>query len=229
MEVISGIVTASGSNDTQSQKITKGQGVPFDRSGKALPVEKLLAAPVFERAEMLNRDKSSYKLKLAGRPQASRYIAISASSANMLGEQTSQTLSAPEVVAYNLTQQAAFYQFASVSNSGLVGSSNQYGFCAVIGDTKAGRCRALFEAPLAEGSLISFSLTRHAQGTTQELVSTKKLQAKNGRFSIEGLPAGHYTWDMSYATVQSSMGQPNNDARLTKQSGSFDLIAVSAQ
>jgi hypothetical protein len=229
VEVISGIVTASGSNDTQSQKITKGQGVPFDKLGKALPIEKLLGAPVFERAEMVNRDKASYNIKLVGRPQASRYIAISANSANMLGEQTSQTLSVPEVVAFNLTQQAAFYQFASVSNSGLVGSTRQYGFCAVNGDIKAGRCRAFFEAPLAEGVMISFSLTRHAQGTTQELVSTKKLQAKNGRFSIEGLPAGHYTWSMSYATLQSSIGQQSNDARLTKQSGSFDLIAFSAQ
>mgnify|MGYP000104848002 CR=1 FL=1 len=211
VEVIGGVVNTMGVNDTQSQAVTQGQGVPFDKSGKAMPVEKLLNAPVFERAELINRTQSSYAIKLTGNAQANHYVVLSAKSANLLGEQTSQTLSAPEIEASNLSQVATFYQVASVSNSGLMGTPQQYGFCTVPGEIKSGRCRAVFEAPLADGAMITFSLIKHASETAQEMVSTKQLQARNGRFMIEGLPAGRYTWSMSYNT--------------TKQSGYFDLIA----
>ena len=73
--------------------------------------------------------------------------------------------------------------------------------------------------------MIAFSLIRYAQGGVQELVSTNKLQARNGKFTIEGLPAGHYTWSMSYATTQSHASSPTNE---TKQSGAFDLLTLPA-
>ncbi|PUE58442.1 hypothetical protein B9Z44_01815 [Limnohabitans curvus] len=211
LEVIGGVVDTKGVNDTQSQAITKGQGVPFDKSGQAMPVEQLLTAPAFERAELINHTQASYVIKLTANAQANRYVVLSAKSANLLGEQNAQTLKAPEIMASNLSQVATFYQFASVSNSGLMGTPRQYGFCTVSGEPKSGRCRAVFEAPLADGAIITFSLIKHEPETAQEMVSTKQLQARNGRFVIEGLPTGRYTWSMSYNT--------------TKQSGYFDLIA----
>lgn len=229
VEVIAGSVDAMGVNDTQIRPIANGQGMPFDKTGKALPVEKLLNAPVFERAEMINQSEASYAIKLIGRSQAHHYISLSAKSANLLGNPTSQTLRKPEVIATNLGQQATFYQFASVSHSGLMGATREYGFCTVTGDVKFGRCRAVFEAPLSDGAMITFSLIKHNPSTTQELVSTQKLQARNGKFMIEGLPPGHYTWSMSYNMVPThaspNASETNN---ITKQSGDFDLIALPA-
>jgi hypothetical protein len=197
--------------------------VPFDSSGKALPIEQLLSAPVFERAELVNRGQGTYNIKLIGRAQAKHYVAISAKSANLLGERASHMMRTPELTASNLTSYATFYQFAAVSQAGLVGSPRQYGFCTVQGDVKAGRCRAVFEAPMSETAMITFSLVRYSQGGTQELVSTQKLQARNGQFTIEGLPSGHYKWNMSYGAAQ-----PGTSLTTTKQSGSFDLIALAA-
>lgn len=76
---------------------------------------------------------------------------------------------------------------------------------------------------MAENALITFSLVRQAQGSSQELISTQKLQARNGQFTIEGLPSGHYKWSMSYGTAQ-----PGSTSTITKQSGSFDLIALAS-
>jgi len=224
VEVIRGVVAATGVSDSQSQPVSKGQGLPFDRSGKAMAIENLLDAPVFERAEAMHSAQHGYTIKLAANPTAKHYVVLNTKSANLLGEQTSQTITTTEVLAPALSQDAIFYQFASVSQSNLIGPSRQYGFCTVTGDIKFGRCRARFDAPLADGSLITFSLIKHALGTTQELVSTQKLQARNGRFVIEGLPAGHYTWNMSYQT--SSPSNASHDSKLTKQSGYFDLIAL---
>jgi hypothetical protein len=225
VEVVGGLVQANGIKDSTSQPVTKGQGLPFDKTGKALPIENLLPPPVFERAELVNRSQASYALKLVGRAQSSHYIATHSKTVNFLSEQLSQRLQAPELTASNLGSEAIFYKFSSVSNAGLVGSTRQYGFCTVQGEIKFGRCRAVFDAPLAEGVMIAFSLIRHAQGGVQELVSTNKLQARNGKFTIEGLPAGHYTWSMSYATTQSHASSPTNE---TKQSGAFDLLTLPA-
>lgn len=226
VEVLGGVVNSIGINDAEPRSVAKGQGLPFDKTGKALPIETLLSAPVFERADLISQTKNSYNIKLVGRPQAKQYMAISAKTANLLGERSSHVLYTPEVTAMNLTQSAVFYQFAAVSNSGIVGAPRQYGFCSVRGDAKAGRCRAVFEAPMADRSLITFILKRQYEGTTQELVSTQKLQAHNGQFVIEGLPTGHYNWSMSYASTlpESERGLAN---KIIKHSGAFDLIALS--
>ena len=226
LEVIGGIVKAMGVNDSQSNEITKGQGVPFDKSGKALPVEKLLNAPIFERAEVIQRTQGAYAIKLISRPQAHHYVVTGSKSANLLGERTSQILQTPEVITSKLSQEAAFYQVAAVSHTGLVGATREYGFCAVPSDTKSNRCKAVFETPLAEGAAITFALIRHVSGSTQELVSTKELQAHNGRFTLEGLPAGHYSWSMSYVTTQTIANASTDEPSRSKQSGSFDLIAL---
>lgn len=222
VEVLGGTVAVMGVNDAQAQAITKGQGVPFDKTGKALPVEALMAPPQVERTEVISRDQSTYAIKLAsGGTQPSHFIAQSAKSVNLLGTPNTQTLRSPELVASHLSHEATFYKLASVSTSGLMGESRQYGFCAVAGDAKQQRCRAVFEAPLAEGALISFTLMKHGTGATQELISTQKLLAHHGRFAVEGLTAGQYSWTMSYLTAQADAANS-----VTKQFGHFDLIAL---
>ena len=223
VEVLGGVVQAMGMSDTKSSAVKKGQGVPFDSSGKALPIEQLLSAPAFEQAEPVNSTLATYNIKLIGNSQAKHYAAISAKSANFLGSHESQIMRTPEITTSNLTSSVTFYQFTAVSQAGLVGESRQYGFCTSQPEVKAGRCSAVFDAPMSENVMIKFSLIRHSQGGIQELVSTQKLQARNGQFTIDGLPSGQYKWDMSYGT-----SQPGASSTITKQSGSFDLIALTA-
>jgi hypothetical protein len=227
VEVLGGVVRAMGIRDDESRSLVKGQGMPFDSTGKALPPETLLGAPVFERADPVSQTPNAYDIKLSVKEQAKHYVAISSKTANLLGERSSYLLQTPEVSTSTLTQSATFYQFASVSNAGLMGSARQYGFCSVIGDVRAARCRAIFEAPMAEKALITFTLKRQFGGTAQELVSTQKLRAHKGQFVIEGLPAGQYNWSLSYVSGMPE-AERSTPSKTIKQSGSFDLIALSS-
>jgi hypothetical protein len=223
VEVLAGAVAVAGVNDSQTQLVTKGQGVPIDGAGKAMRIEPLSAAPLVERTEMVNRAQSIYAIKLSSGEQTSHYIVQSAQRANLLGAPRTQTLHSAELMTGGLSQEVTFYKLASVSRAGLVGDARQYGFCAVAGGAKAQQCRAVFEAPLSDGVMIAFSLMRQDAGATQELISTSKLQARNGHFVVEGLPAGQYTWRMSYLTAQADVDAPSS---VTQQFGHFDLITL---
>lgn len=227
VEVLGGTVQAMGASDTQPRAVTKGQGIPFDSTGKSLPIENLLNAPAFERADPLNRKERTYMLRFIKRDKAKHYVIDTSNTANLMGRRVTQTVQTPEATTAGLDSDAIFYQLTAVSQAGLVGAPRIYGFCGVAGPVKSARCRAVFESPLSEGVMISFSLVKHAHGTTQELVSTNKLQARNGHFTIEGLPAGHYSWNMTYATAPSTSESQTTETKSTQQSGSFDLIAIS--
>lgn len=221
VEVLAGVVAARGLQDPEAQSVSKGQGIPFDSSGKAMPIEKLLNPPVFESAEHSSSALGAYNIKFTPLPLAKHYDLTSGKNANLLGERSQRTLRNPEVETPVLDQDAFFYRFATVSEAGLMGPPRLYGFCIARSEAKSGRCRATFDAPMTENTAITFALTRHTQTGVQELVSTKKLQSRQGKFTIEGLPSGHYNWTMSYATTRE--GSPST---LTKQSGAFDLITL---
>lgn len=71
---------------------------------------------------------------------------------------------------------------------------------------------------------MSFTLFKTVDGAAHQLVNTQTLQARNGRFAIQGLPAGHYTWSLSYALSDAS-----NSRQIIRQLGAFELIALSTQ
>jgi hypothetical protein len=52
------------------------------------------------------------------------------------------------------------------------------------------------------------------------------LQARNGRFAIQGLPAGHYNWTLSYAIA--GHADTSSSEQVIRQSGTFELITLSA-
>jgi hypothetical protein len=226
VEVLGGIVQTRGRADAQARSITKGLGVPIDGDGKALGIEKLLAPPAFESAQATAGTQPSFVAKLSTVPLANYYVADSANTANLTGNRSSQNLLAPELFIPRVTKQATFYQLTSVSASGLVGTERHYAFCAAPNDGKQARCSTMFDAPLADGVPISFTLSRTTDGTTQTLVNTDNLQARNGRFAIQGLPAGQYSWTLSYS--MSKMSDTSANDTVIRQSGSFDLIPLSA-
>lgn len=224
VEVLGGIVATRGNADPQSRAITKGFGVPIDAQGKALPIEKLLDAPIFQSALATPGTQTSYLATLTPIPQARYYNANSANTANFGGAQASQLLQAPEIVIPNLTKQVTFYQFTSVSGGGLIGTNRTYGFCATATDPIQSLCSALFDAPLAGGLPISFMLTKTVEGSEGQLLNTHTLHARNGQFAVHGLAAGRYTWSLSYSRKDAS-----NNGQVVRQSGTFDLITLKTQ
>lgn len=225
VEVLGGVVQTRGSKDSASKPITKGLGVPIDANGKSLAVENLLDAPLFKSAIATEGPQPSYVIQLGAVPLAMHYIANSSTTANLTGNRMSQHLMAPELFVSKLSKQASFYQLTSVSESGLIGTEKQYAFCATPIDTAA-KCGILFDAPLADGTSISFSLLQHTKEANRYIVDTNSLHAKQGRFAIQGLPAGHYSWVLSFNLLNKEAGA--NDTTI-RQSGSFELIALSPQ
>lgn len=224
VEVLGGTVQTRGSSDTISRPITKGLGVPIDSEGKALAIEQLLEAPSFASAHPTQGAQPSYVVALAPVALASYYTAVNANTANFNEAKSSQQLLAPELFIPRLTKQATFYQLSSASESGLIGLERNYAFCAALPDQQAGRCSAVFSVPLAEGSAINFQLTKDADNVVQPLVNAQNLQARNGRFAIQGLPAGRYTWSLSYAMNDGTA--TSSKKQLHAQSGSFELILL---
>jgi hypothetical protein len=225
VEVLGGTVQTRGRADAKGNAITKGLGVPIDGDGKALAIEKLLPPPSFESAVATSGNNPSFVAKLTPVKLANHYVADNANTANLTGNRSSQNLLAPELFIPRLTRQATFYQLSSVSESGLVGSERQYAFCAPAAD-KPQRCSAIFDAPLADATPIAFTLAQQTGDQVQTLVNTDNLQAKNGRFAIQGLPVGHYKWTLSYVLPQASdtVGTPT----VIKQSGAFELLILSS-
>lgn len=224
VEVLGGNVETRGAADEQSRAITKGFGVPVNGQGKALDIEKLLPPPTYASTTLTQGNIPSYVVKLNPVTDAHYYVANIAGTANLSGTRSSENLLAPEIFIARLSKQAVFYQLTSVSHSGLIGTEQNYAFCAPSADNATPRCGAVFDAPLADNAPILFSLSRISNGITQPIVQAKQVVAKNGRFVIQGLPEGHYQWRLSYELPEST-GNHANDTTV-RQSGSFELIAL---
>lgn len=224
VEVLGGIVETRGAADAQSRPITKGFGVPVDAQGKALAIEKLLPPPTYTDVTLTPGNLPSYVVKLQPIKDANYYIANVAGTANLSGTRATENLLAPEIFISRLNKQAVFYQLTSVSASGLIGTEQNYAFCAPPAEAPVARCGTVFDAPLADNAPIVFSLSRIADGVTQPIVQTKQLKAKNGRFAVQGLPVGQYQWHLSY-DLPPNPGTPASDTTV-RQSGSFELIAL---
>lgn len=226
VEVLGGTVQTRGSSDTVSHPITKGLGVAIDSDGKALGIEKLLDAPVFASAHPTQGTTPSYVVALTPVNLASYYTAVNANTANFNEAKSSQQLLTPELFIPRLSKQATFYQLSSTSESGLIGIERNYAFCAAPSDPQTARCSAIFSAPLAEGSAINFQISRTNDQVSQPLINAQNLQARNGRFAIQGLPAGKYSWSLSY--VMNDGTGASSKKQLHAQSGSFELILLPA-
>ena len=224
VEVLGGVVQTRGSTDATAQAITQGLGVPINADGKSLGVEKLLDPPVFAAAKATTGSPPSFVVQLTAPPHASYFVADSSNTANLTGQRSSQHLLSPELFIPRLTPQVTFYLLTSVSETGLVGTERTYGFCASLADGKEARCSALFDAPLADGVAMSFHLSKTIDGVMHRLLDTQTLHARHGRFSIQGLPAGHYQWRLSYPMAEASHASTSHP--VIRQSGSFELITL---
>jgi hypothetical protein len=225
VEVLGGLVETRGVSDAKGLAVSKGHGVPVNERGQVLEVEKLLPPPTYAEAQLTLGKSPSYVLRLKPVAKANYYTATVTGSANLSGSRSVENLLAPEIFVSRLSKQAVFYQLASVSDTGLVGTEQHYAFCAAAADVATPRCSAVFDAPLADSGAMVFSLSRMVEGAAQVVVQTKQLRAKNVRFAVQGLPAGQYQWQLAY-DLPAGLATPGSADPTVRQSGAFELIAL---
>lgn len=217
VEVLSGTVAAKGDKDSQSQNVEKGFGVPFDRAGQSLGLEKLLPAPGFVGSQKINARVPAHWVNFQPLTQAKAYVVDSAATANLSGMRYSQTTQEPRVAVRRLEETAVFYQFAALSKTGLLGETRQYGFCQPVDNSD--RCNVVFDVPLANGIPMTLALTTQRDNATVNVIKPHTIEAKNGRFAVQGLPVGPYQWTISY---------PFNQTQVV-QTGAFELLVLPHQ
>lgn len=214
VEVLTGTVATQGGQDSGSQNVEKGFGVPFDRSGQSMGLEKLLPAPTFVNAERIRAKVPAHWVNFEPMTLAKAYVVDSAGTANLSGTRYSQTVKQPRVAVGRLEDTAVFYQFAAVSETGLLGQTRQYGFCQPLNNSE--RCNAIFDVPLANGIPMTLELTTQRGAETVAVIRPHTIEAKNGRFAVQGLPVGRYQWMLSYPLKQTQV----------VQTGEFELLVI---
>lgn len=217
LEVISGKVAAQGNKDLNAQLVEHGLGLTFDNLGQASDFEDLLKAPSFVNVEKITARAPAKWVNFEGSTLAKAYVVDSANTANLSGVRYSQVVQEPRVAVGRLDDNAVFYKFAAISRSGLQGQTRQYGFCQPINNNQ--RCNVVFDVPLANGIPMTITLQREQAGMTTPVIQAHTIEAKNGRFLVQGLPMGRYEWALTYPFKQTHV----------TQTGSFDLQVLSAQ
>lgn len=222
VEVTEGTVKTRGSADLESVDLSQGMGLTIDALGKASPPENLLPPPRYASFSKSSNHPTELSVQLQHMDNASSFQADIATTANLSGPRQSQQWSGAEFKIDRLINQAMFYQVAAISKSGLLGSPTLMAFCAAASAEQA-RCSAVFDAPLAEGSSIAFTLNRQSGSANQEVIRTHNLTALNGKFAVKDLRPGHYNWSLSYPLAKTPADQAG-----VHQSGAFELIAIPA-
>lgn len=221
VEVTEGVVKTRGSADPESVDLTQGMGVTIDRSGKASEPEALLPAPRYANFSKSPNNPNELSVKLQRTDNASSFQTDMATTANLSGLRRTQQWDSPEFKIDRLINQAMFYQVAAISKNGLLGAPTLMGFCAGPVSPEQARCSAVFDAPLAEGASIAFTLNRFNGAVNQEVIRTSHLSPVNGKFAVKDLSPGHYNWSLSYPLAK---GAP--DPMGVHQTGAFELIAL---
>ncbi len=217
-EVLSGVVSAQGAADRQAQQAPGGQGVPVLSDGKALPLEKLLDAPVFVEGAP-DTAKSSWVLQFRAPEQAGSLLVRYSEDASFSFLTREQTLKQPALSLDNPGHQAVFQQWSSVSPTGIVGYSAYYGFCKGYQRKDAWRCNIFFNMAGLNNPHVQLKKIGDANQEQVVLDQTVKL-ADNDQLVFRGLPSGRYRWQIEYAV---------GAGRSQRQGGEFQLVALPTQ
>lgn len=216
VEVNHGNVAARGSADKVEQSVRDNMGVAIDATGLAGGVEHLPHPPLYTGFE---GNATAAKLKFGASMQGLKYQVAKSTNANFVGRLEDELLQTPELDAQNLSAKATFYQWASLTKSGLLGANQQYGFCAV-GDLNNSKCNVSFN--MRGISSLNMRLQRLNQNSKslEDVINSTLSIAKNDQLLFKDLPAGHYQWDVTYVVD----GGVN-----VHKAGEFDLVAIPAK
>ena len=216
VEVNHGNVAAKGNADKIEQSVRDNMGVAINAAGLAGSVEYLPLPPFYTGFE---GRATAAKLKFGAPIAGFKYLVSKSTNANFVGRVGDELVQAPELDAQSLSTQATFYQWASLTKSGLLGASQQYGFCAV-GDLKTSKCNVNFNMRgIATLNIRLQRLDRESNALEDVINSTLNID-KNDQLLFKDLPVGHYQWDVTYVI----------DAGVNvHKAGEFDLVAIPAK
>lgn len=214
VEVLTGTVSAQGGQDAKGQNVEKGYGLPIDAKGRAQDLEQLLPPPKFESTRRIMPPTPGRWLNLAPMVEAKTYLASSASTANLGGTRYTQTLKDPRVPVGYLDDNAVFYEFMAIAQSGLYGQPIRYGFCQPTSASE--RCNVIFDVPLADGVPMTIDLERVQAQTATSVIKGHTIKARLGRFSVQNLAPGRYQWSLRHLLRNTEV----------TQTGQFELVTI---
>lgn len=215
VEVKVGAVGARGGQEKAEKRAQTGEGVAIAANGQSFDIEKLLSAPRYSKAEAQGSSKD-WLLKFEADPLADRFMLLTAEDANFSAPVTESQPKESQVLATELDVKPVFYQWASVSTSGLMGSSQDYAVCKGYKRLEQWRCNVPFNMAGFANPHLHFQKV-DPRGQTVDLINGPIQANVNNLLVFRGLPSGVYRWRIQH-DVSASMKAAIN--------GQFELVAI---
>lgn len=215
VEVKVGAVGARGGQEKSEKRAETGHGVAVMGNGQSLDVEKLLPPPRYTSVEAQAGGKD-WLLKFEALPQAERFMLVTADDANFSALVSEARPTQPQVLAPDLGTKPVFYQWASVSATGLMGQSTDYAVCRGYKRLEQWRCNVPFNMTGLINPHLLFQKVEQ-QGQVFELLNGPVQSADNNLLVFRGLPSGVYRWRIQHE-VSATMKAGIN--------GQFELVAI---
>lgn len=216
VEVKTGIVAAKGEANDSSAALTENQGIPISADGLTGAIETLPFSPTFLGVEKQN-PASQFNLKFQADQNAVRHILRQSQDATFNQILNDHLVDIAQIELNQLNSNAVFYQWISLTKSGLQGSSSEYAICKADSEQQTNRCNVTF-------NMHDFKeITMHVQkfdatiNNYQDVVKTDLTIAQRDQFILKNLPAGKYQWQINYKV--------GDDSKVERK-GSFDLIVI---
>ncbi len=216
VEVKTGIVAAKGEANDSSAALTENQGIPISEDGLAGAIETLPFSPTFLSIEKQNT-AAQFNIKFQADQNAVRHILRQSQDATFNQILNDHLVDIPQIELNQLNSNAVFYQWISLTKSGLQGNSSEYAICKADSAQQSDRCNVSF-------NMHDFKqITMHVQkfdpmiNHYQDVVKTDLTIAQNDQFILKNLPAGKYQWKINYKV--------GDDSKVERK-GSFDLIVI---
>ncbi len=215
VEVKVGVVGARGPAEAAEKRTGSGQGVAITANGQSLDIETLLMPPRFDSGHVQQGGKD-WLLKFNADPQAQRFMLITAEDANFSVQASQEQPTLPQVLAPSLGSKPVFYQWSSISASGLMGQSQDYAICKGYKRQDIWRCNVPFNVlGLSKPQLLFQKI--ESSGQVFDLLNGPVQVVDNNLLVFRGLPSGVYRWRIEH-DVSTSMKATMN--------GQFELVAI---
>lgn len=212
VEVRSGAVAAKGQTEAALQMALDNLGVPIPANGQALPLEPLLPAPRFTGKAIPG---TTHTLLFQAPPEAQRYQLSTAQEANFLNLLSDNLTDKAQVSVPELNAKAHFFQWSSISTTGLMGHPADYAICQGYEKLKAWRCNVPFNFDGFNNPHLLLQKVDADQPIT--VIDGPIRHTDDNLLVFKGLPSGLYRWVIDYEFL------PGKKAR---QQGQFELIAI---
>lgn len=215
VEVKVGAVGARGGLEKSEKRTETGQGLAVMANGQSLDVEKLLMPPRYVSGEVQTGGKD-WLLKFESPPQAERFWLVTADDANFGAILSEAQPTQAQVLAPDLSSKSVFYQWASISATGLMGQSQDYAVCKGYKRLDQWRCNVPMNMTGLVNPTLLFQKVEE-QGRVIELLNGPVESASNNVLVFRGLPVGVYRWRIQHEVSATMKANIN---------GQFELVAI---